>query len=236
MEIKLVLKRLILSGQMELDKFNSAIQNFPYSPLDIRDKPCSVSVNTLAANDNRLKQSSGQMLILLKILHFLLDGVDNEYTKFILKLIEIVQIVLAPIISLQTVLRLKSMIEQHLYQFKQLFPKVNVIPKQHYMLHLPSQIISLGPLIRSMCMRFEAKHCYFKQWASKLNFKNVCKSLANHNQFLECCQNEIGIEHPMFANERESGPVSAVTNTEYVKRKVKDFLGIEVMKSVVSVK
>ncbi|KAL7377556.1 hypothetical protein ABVT39_001233 [Epinephelus coioides] len=69
-----------------------------------------------------------------------------------------------------------------------------------------------------------------------LNFKNVCKSLANHNQFLESCQNEIGIEHPIFANERESGPVSAVTNTEYVKRKVKDFLGIEVMKSVVSVK
>ncbi len=30
--------------------------------------------------------------------------------------------------------------------------------------------------------------------------------------------------------------MSAVTNTEYVKRKVKDFLGTEVMKSVVSVK
>ena len=236
MEIKLVLKHLILLGQLELDEFNSAIQNFPYSPLDVRDKPCPVSANTLAANDNRLKQSSGQMLILLKILPFLLDGVDNEYTKFLLKLIEIVQIVLAPIISLQTVLRLKSMIAQHLQQFKQLFPEVNIIPKQHYMLHLPSQIISLGPLIRSMCMRFEAKHSYFKQWASKLNFKNVCKSLANHNQFLECCQNEIGIEHPIFANERESGPVSDVTNTEYVKRKVKDFLGIEVMKSVVSVK
>ncbi|XP_051806278.1 uncharacterized protein LOC127534635 isoform X1 [Acanthochromis polyacanthus] len=223
MEIKLVLKHLILSRQMELDEFNSAIQNFPYSPLDIRDKPCPVSANTLAANDNRLKQSSGQMLILLKILPFLLDGLDNEHTKFILKLIEIVQIVLAPIISLQTVLRLRSMIEQHLYQFKQLFPEVNVIPKQHYMLHL--QIISLGPLIRNMCMHFEGKHCYFKQWASKLNFKNVCKSLVNHNQFLESCQNEIGIEHRIFANERESGPVSAVTNTEYVKRKVKDFFG-----------
>jgi hypothetical protein len=77
---------------------------------------------------------------------------------------------------------------------------------------------------------------YIKQWVSKLNFKNVCKSLANHNQFLECCQNEIGIEHPIFASERESGPVSAVKNIDYVTRKVKDFLGIEVMQSVVSVK
>lgn len=236
MEVKFVLKHLILLGQIELDEFNSAIQNFPYSPLEIRDKPCPISVATLAANDNKLKQSCGQMLILLKILPFLLNAVDNEYVKFILKLIEIVQIVLAPIISFETVLKLRRMVEQHLHQFKQLFPEANVIPKQHYMLHLPSQIISLGPLIRSMCIRFEAKHRYFKQWASKLNFKNVCKSLANHNQLLEWCQNEIATEHPIFANETESGPVSAVTNTEYVKKKVKEFLGIEFTQSIVSVK
>jgi hypothetical protein len=35
MEIKLVLKNLILSGQIELDEINSAILNVPYSPLDI---------------------------------------------------------------------------------------------------------------------------------------------------------------------------------------------------------
>ncbi|XP_028297865.1 uncharacterized protein LOC114460021 [Gouania willdenowi] len=233
MEIKLVLKHLILSGELELDHFNSAIKNFPFSPIDIRDKPCPITLSTLAANDNRLKQSCGQMLILLKILPFLLDGVDNECTQFIIKLIQIVQLVLAPTISLKTVLRLKEMITQHLYQFKQLFPESNIIPKQHYLLHLPSQIASLGPLIRTMCMRFEAKHHYFKQWASKLNFRNVCKSLVNHNQFLESCQNEMGIEHPLFANERVSGPVSTVTNTEYVKNKVRDFLGLEILQSVV---
>ena len=96
-EVKLVLKHLILSGQIELDEFNSAIQNFPYSPLDIRDKPSPVSVSALAANDNRLKRSSGQMLILLKILPFLLNDVDSEYVTFIVKLIEIVQIVLDPL-------------------------------------------------------------------------------------------------------------------------------------------
>lgn len=158
-------------------------------------------------------------------------------SNFFLKLFEIVQIVFAPVISLETVLRLRRIIEQHLHQFKELFSEANVIPKQRYMLHLPSQIISLGPLIRSMCMQFEAKHSYFKQWATKLNKKKkVCKSRANHNQFLKCSQNEIGIEHTIFASERESGPVSAVKNSDYVKRKVKDFLGIEVMQSVVSVK
>ena len=57
MEIKLVLKNLILSGQIELDEINSAIIHFPYSPLDIRDKPSPISVSTLAANDNKIKQS-----------------------------------------------------------------------------------------------------------------------------------------------------------------------------------
>ncbi|XP_062863880.1 uncharacterized protein LOC134325564 [Trichomycterus rosablanca] len=236
MEMKLVLKRLILSGNLELDVFNSAIQNFPYSPLDIRDKPCPVSVSTLTASDNKLKQSCGQMLILLKVLPFILYDLDDEYVTFIVKLIEIVQIVLAPIISLQTVIRLKLMIEEHLSQFKHLFPETNVIPKQHYMLHLPSQIQSLGPLIRTMCMRFEAKHSYFKQWAPKLNFKNVCKSLAKHNQFLECCQHEIGIEHPIFATERELGPVTDISNTDYVKAKFRDFFNMDISQSVVSVK
>ena len=81
---------------------------------------------------------------------------------------------LAPVISLENVLRLL----QHLHQFKELFSEANIIPRQHYMLHLRSQIIYLGTLIRCMCMWFEAKHSYFKQWASKLNLKNVCKSLA----------------------------------------------------------
>lgn len=74
------------------------------------------------------------------------------------------------------------------------------------MLHLPAQIIFLDPLIRHMCMRFESKHTFFKQWSSKLNYKNVCKSLANRNQLFESCQNDLGTEHPIFVHEKELGP------------------------------
>lgn len=84
MEIKCVLKHLVLSGQMESDMFNSAMQSFPFSAVDVRDKPCSISVSTLASNDNKLKQSSGQKLILLKILPFLLNSIEkNEYDQFV---------------------------------------------------------------------------------------------------------------------------------------------------------
>ena len=163
-EIKCVLKHLVLSGHMDLDTFNSAIICFPYSPVDARDKPCPISVSTLSSNDNKLKQSAGQMLVLLKILPFLFDKIgENDYTQMIRKMLEIVKILFSPIIALSTLSRLKLLIEQHFKHFKQLFPDTNIIPKQHYLLHLPSQIKALGPTVRHMCMRFESKHCFFKQ-------------------------------------------------------------------------
>lgn len=80
MELKCVLKYLVLSGHMELEMFNSAMQSFPFSSIDVCDEPCPISVSTLASNDNKLKQSSGQMLILLKIMPFLLNNLEkNEY-------------------------------------------------------------------------------------------------------------------------------------------------------------
>jgi len=46
---------------------------------------------------------------------------------------------------------------------------------------------SLGPMVRSWCMRYEAKHRYFKQLAGVLgNFTNVAYSLAMRHQRLQC--------------------------------------------------
>lgn len=49
----------------------------------------------------------------------------------------------------------------------------------------------------------------------------------NHNQLFECCQNEMDTEHPIFVHEKELGPVSEVTNMEYITAKIRDFLGID---------
>ena len=226
LEIKCVMKRLILLGQLDLDVFNTALTGFPYSPLDIRDKPSPLAYSTLASSDNKLKQSSGQIIVLLKILPFLIDTVKGtEYYTIILELIEIVQILFAPVIGVQTIKKLKALIEQHLKHVKNLFPENNITPKQHYLIHAPSQIELLGPMVRHMCMRFESKHCFFKQWASKMNFKNVCKSLIRHNQMYECCQNVSSFEHPIFSNECTLGPTSEVGNMSHLKEKMRAFLG-----------
>ena len=46
-----------------------------------------------------------------------------------------------------------------------------------------------GPMTRYWCMRYEAKHNYFKDLAQKMKcFKNICKSLAERHQHLICYQ------------------------------------------------
>ena len=216
--------------------FNSAILGFPYPSGDVRDKPCPISVSTLSSNDNKLKQSSGQMLVLLKILPFLIDNVgESDYINLLIELLEIVKILFSPIIALSTLERLKLLIERHLKHFKQLFPDINIIPKQHYLLHLPSQIQLLGPPVRHMCMRFESKHCFFKQWALKSNFKNICKSLVKHNQLYECSLNGFNDKHPIISHEVDVGPLSEVKNINYLKERMVAFLGIDQVQHAVSV-
>lgn len=166
------------------------------------------------------------MLVLLKIMPFLIDSVaDSEYIKLLFELLRIVKILFSPIIALTTLQKMKLLIEEHLKHFKQLFPDVNIIPKQHYLLHLPSQIRQLGPAVRHMCMRFESKHCFFKQWSLKSNFKNICKSLVKHNQQYECSLNARD-KHPIF--DVEMGPPSEVGNINYVKEKMAVFFGMDV--------
>lgn len=91
-------------------------------------------------------------------------------------------------------------------------------------------------MVRHMCMRFESKHCLFKQWASKLNFRNICKSLINQNQIYESCQNVDPSLHPIFSNEREMGPVSEIKDLQYLQGKLRDFLGYDEVNHAVSVK
>ena len=45
----------------------------------------------------------------------------------------------------------------------------------------------VGPLSRCWCMRYEAKHNYFKTIAHRIkSFKNISKAMANRHQTLMC--------------------------------------------------
>lgn len=61
-------------------------------------------------------------------------------------------------------------IRKHHTLFVQLYPD-DVIPKFHWVLHLPHDIWQNGPPKHISCMRMEAKHRFWKRLISQLNFK-----------------------------------------------------------------
>ena len=63
-----------------------------------------------------------------------------------------------------------------------------MISKQHYMVHYPSQISRLGPLIQSWNIRQEAKLSFVKRVSRRSNYKNVCLTVAKKHQFWLCHQ------------------------------------------------
>ena len=131
---------------------------------------------------------------------------------------ELCPIIFFAVIALPTINLLKSKIGAHLKNLKEHFPNVSIILKQHYLVHIPSMIKQLGPLIRHSCFGFESAHNYFKNLARKQNFKNLPKSLAERCQIKECgnfgAAHEAAHAHPLFAAERKFEPLSAVTEKE----------------------
>ena len=73
---------------------------------------------------------------------------------------------------------LQATIEQHHRCFIAMY---TVIPKFHFLLHYPKQILNVGPMIRTWNMRNEAKLNIFKQASGLGNFKNIAFSIANRH-------------------------------------------------------
>ncbi len=96
----------------------------------------------------------------------------------------------------------KVLIEEHHTLFTEVYPTWSVIPKMHYMLHYPEQLIALGPLVRTWTMRCEGKLCLLKTAGRISNFKNITQTIAQRHQHLMCYELSGGL----FASSIECGP------------------------------
>ena len=214
-ELRLLLLHYITSQEFTFSQLNDSIRSFYFPYSEVGDKFGPLSETVFYGNERyKLKYNAAQTRLFLRGIPFLLiNKVDSgsEYYMFLIEIIKICNIVLAPVISENTIVILSDLIEIHLKRFKNLFPDVNITPKQHYTIHFPSQIRRLGPPVRASCFSFESAHNYFKELARKQNFKNLPLSLAKRHQKLECCNfinNHIAPEsHPLFSTERKNGVV-----------------------------
>ena len=112
---------------------------------------------------------------------------DDEYYELLLLLLQCLDIIYAPIVSVVNTVYLKHIIQEHHIQFKQLFPELNMINKHHHMIHYPLILQMAGPLVNMQCLKYELKHGFSKRLAAvNCNFRNIPKSVACKHQVMQC--------------------------------------------------
>jgi hypothetical protein len=111
---------------------------------------------------------------------------DRHYHTFLV-LRSILDITIAPVISKEKAMHLRELIDEDHQCFKLCYPESSVIPKMHYIVHLPQWILRCGPIVRFWTMRFEARHKLLKKLSSAIgNFINILKSLSQRYQEYQC--------------------------------------------------
>ncbi|XP_028417218.1 uncharacterized protein LOC114543833 [Dendronephthya gigantea] len=184
---KEMLKHFILEEKtFSLDELNKRIASFDYGYHNDSNKPAPILRQKLLSNDNSLKQHANEMWCLGLFLPLLIGEFmteDDDHWNAYCVLLEIVRIIFSPLISKEQMPYLQVLIQNHHENFRLLYPHASIIPKMHYMIHMPRIMLKLGPLIRIWCMRYEAKHSYFKRLAISCgNFINLPYSLTKRHQ------------------------------------------------------
>ena len=183
-ELSLVLYYFIYVKKIfSLKWLNVAITGFRYSYLHCKSKPELIDRQHLNGKGT-VKQTASAMLTLVHTLPFLIGHRVPENDANWLNTLRLLQIVLfatASYCSHDTPAYLRILIAEYLHNFKKLYPRASFIPKMHFMLHLPSQMVKYGPLRHHWCMRFEGKNGFFANKKYK-NFINLPLTLAKRHQ------------------------------------------------------
>ena len=153
-EMKLLLQHCLDSRYFQLSTLNHRLLAFDFGYSELADKPA------VFENSWTIRQSASQMWLLIRIFPFLLGDLiprDNAHWECFLMLMKICDIATAPSVSTDVVAYLELLIEEHHILFCRLYGTDAIIPKMHFMIHFPSQILRFGPLIHTWTMRREAK-------------------------------------------------------------------------------
>lgn len=148
----------------------------------------------------------------LLIIHDIIDESHKPFKVFQL-LMKISSLLLAPVLSCQSVSLLQRMTAKFLTNFKNVFHK-QITPKMHYLVHCPRLMLLCGPLVRLWNMRFEAKHKDFKRIAKNASFINISLSLAKSEQRSMMAKFADPDSHGLF-NNLAKGPLTPLTGEKY---------------------
>lgn len=186
-ELELFLQHFIcVDKHFTLAWLNGHLKTYPFSYLHKKNRPERIEKDRLGNIHIRLTAAAILMLcntLPCVIGHKIERG--NAYWINFLRLIQIVILCTSSNSTRETASLLRILIATFLRENRGLYPRESFIPKMHYMLHLPKQLLLFGPLRNQWCMRFEAKNGYFKNRKYK-SFRNLPLTMAKQHQTYMC--------------------------------------------------
>lgn len=185
-ELALCIGEMIRRKYFTLEYLNTKIQTFPYQHSDRVDKPQLIPKNF--ASKQSIGGNGHENSTLLRLLPLMLGSKvpeGDDVWNILMDLKEIVQHVLSPGFTEESIQYMQTKICDHRQGLKVVFPDFRLRPKHHYLEHYPEMTKCFGPLVHLWTMRFEGKHRFFKRVIHDAkNFKNVLKTLATRHQYM----------------------------------------------------
>lgn len=188
-DMALIVKFLIQDGLFSLKELNSRLSYFDYESNE-KNKPPAVKQDHI--QNEVIIFSASEMLCFVKNFRYIVGELvpkNNLIWKFYLSLLEITEVVTAAEITSSKIMYLEQLVTDHLEMYLALFPGRTLKPKHHLLLHYPNTIRQTGPVSKTHCMRFEAKHKELKKVAKNIESrKNIPLTIAKRTQIQFACR------------------------------------------------
>ncbi|XP_037401910.1 uncharacterized protein LOC119265406 isoform X2 [Pygocentrus nattereri] len=183
-ELALSLNVFIKKKYISLQELNHSISQFPYKWNDKTN--CPQPIPLTFASRKSIGGNAHENWCLLRMLPFMIgDRVpeDDAVWQLLMALKDVVELVMAPVHTDETLGYMESKISEHRYRFLDVFPQETLKPKHHFLEHYPELTTSFGPLVALWTMRFEAKHRFFKRIVRQTgSFRNILRTMARKHQ------------------------------------------------------
>jgi hypothetical protein len=179
---KTIIKRLVTAKIVTVVELNKNLCEFQFQGADRTNKPEPIKP------DCEIIGSATQKMSFFRFIPFIVPLQKCSEVKKLYKLThEVIMFAFSRCVARQDLDYFDQIIEGLRCFVKDKFPELHITPKFHFIIHYPTMMARYGPLREHWCMRYEAKHQYFKSIASSLgNFINVAKTLASRHQMLQC--------------------------------------------------
>lgn len=198
LELTLCLNLFIHKQYFTLTELNRAITNFPYRWTDKTNQPQPIPKDF--ALRKRICGNAHENWTLLRLLSFIIGTkipLNDPAWQVLMNLKDITELAVSPLHSEGTISYLDTLISEHRHRLLEVFPKLKLTPKHHFLEHHPDLIRGFGPLVSLWTMHFEAKHSFFKQVARHTkNFQNILLSLASKHQMMMAYHSQANASKP----------------------------------------